>query len=155
LGFIITSIFLVFKSTDDYTLYQNTNLWLPFIVISLIVLTGLFFSGGNPFIGKIRIDIFFIIIIGLAYAYGFTREINCAFDYSDAKVYEATVLGRREYTGRHDSWYLTLTPWGPRQYIKEEEIDGYLYDHVKIGDTVKVNFKQGLLNVPWFVVTKN
>ena len=155
LGFIITSIFLTFKSWDDYTLYQTANIWLPFIFISVIILVGIYFASANPLIAKIRIDFIFMIIFGLVYAYGCTREINCSFDYSEAKIYKATVLGQREHSGKHNSWYLTLTPWGPMQYVKEEEIDGYLYDHVKIGDTVNVNFKQGLLNIPWFVVTKN
>lgn len=156
LGFIITSIFLVLQSSDDYTLYQNDDIWVPAIFVGVVILVGIYFAGANPSIAKIKIDLIFMMLIGLLYSYGSTREINCAFDYSQAKIYKSTVLGQREHRGRrHDSYYLTLTPWGPIQHVKEEAIDGYLYDRVKIGDTVKVNFRRGLLNIPWYVVTKN
>ncbi|SDS26523.1 hypothetical protein SAMN05216490_0843 [Mucilaginibacter mallensis] len=155
IGFLITSLFVFLKSLDDYTLFQTTNLWLPFIIISIIILSALYIVGINPFVGKIRIDAIFITAIGLMYAYGSTRQINCAFDYSYPKSYNAIILGHREHRGKHDAWYLTLTPWGPMPQVREEEIDGWLYDHTSIGDTVKVNFKQGLLHIPWFVVTKN
>jgi hypothetical protein len=155
IGFLTTSLFVFLKSLNDYSLFQTTNLWLPFIVISAIMFSAFYMVGINPFKGKIRIDIVFVLIISLIYAYGSTREINCAFDNSDPQIYNATILGHREHIGRHNSWYLTLSPWGPMKQIKEEEIDGWLYDHTSIGDTVKVNFKQGLLHIPWFIVTKN
>jgi len=156
LGFLITSLFVLFKSVDDYTLYQTDKLWLPFIIVGAIILAALYQAGINPFEAKKRAGAIFTLIIGLIYAYGSTKEINCAFDNSNSQIYNATILAHREHRARRSSsWYLTLSPWGPMQEVNEEEIDGWLYDHTAIGDTVKVSFKQGLLHIPWFVVTKN
>lgn len=154
-GFLITSIFVLFKSLDDYNLFQMNNLWSPFIIISSFIVTALYQIGINPFKETKRGVAIFILFVGLTYAYGSTIQFNCAFDNSNPQIYNATIIDHREEGGRHRSWYLTLSPWGPVQQVKEAEIDGWLYDHTAIGDTVKVNFKQGLFHVPWFIVTKN
>jgi hypothetical protein len=36
----------------------------------------------------------------------------------------------------------------------ETEVHQSLYDEVNIGDTVHVRQKEGLLNIPWYVVIK-
>ncbi|WP_259070825.1 hypothetical protein HDF24_23630 [Mucilaginibacter sp. X4EP1] len=155
LGFAITSIFFVTKSLNGYALFQTANLWLPFIVIGAIILTGLYIAVIKPFKGEIKIQAIVILALGLAYAYGCTKEINCAFDNSDPQIYNAKILAHRAHHGKRDLWYLTLSPWGPMKEIKEQEIDGWLYDHTSVGDTVKVNLKQGLLHIPWVIVKKN
>jgi hypothetical protein len=155
IGFLFTSLFLVFKSADDYTIFQTPHIWLPFVIISLTIASALYMAGVNPFASKSRTDAIIVLIIGLIYSYGSTRQINCAFDYSTPQIYNAVIIDHREHTGRHSAYYLTLTAWGSVQQVNEQEVDGWLYDNVKIGDTVKVNFRQGLLKAPWFVITKN
>ena len=155
LGLLFSSLFLVFKSIDAYTIFQTTCIWLPFIAISVVIIFTLYIAGINPLIPENRTNAIFIIVIGLIYSYGFTREINCAFDSSTPQIYNAVIISHRESRGRHTTDYLTLTAWGPMQEIKEEEVDGWLYEHVKTGDTVKVNFRGGLLKIPWFIITKN
>jgi hypothetical protein len=155
LGFAITSLFFVTKSLNGYTLFQTTSIWLPFIIIGAIIITALYMAAIKPFNGDIKIQAIVILVLGLAYAYGFTKEINCAFDNSDPQTFNATILAHRAHHGKRDLWYLTLSPWGPMKEIKEQEIDVWLYSHTSIGDTVKVNLKPGFLHIPWVIVTKN
>jgi hypothetical protein len=87
--------------------------------------------------------------------YGFTAPviINCNFDYSAPKEYKAQVLSQRVSTGKHTSYDLTLSKWGPRE-SEEAEVSKSLYYEVKVGDTVYVNLKPGLFKIPWFYISK-
>src|ERR1700742_4391335 len=76
-GFMFACIFLAFQSTDDYTLYQHDNIWVPTILIGGVVLTGIYFAGKNTPVTKIKIDLIFMFFFGLVYSYGSAREINC------------------------------------------------------------------------------
>ncbi len=155
LGILFPVMFMAFIAYDDYTFLQMNHFWLPFALIIVIVAAAFYKVSIDSLEGKSKGDIVFVILIALIYGYGGTCQINCAFDYSDTQVYNTTVLNKHAHHGRHDYYYLTLAPWGPEQQIKEVEDDGALYDQVKIGDTVKVNLKKGLLNIPWFIITKN
>ncbi|WP_461453424.1 hypothetical protein [Mucilaginibacter sp.] len=154
-GFMVSIVFLCLNSVDVYTLFQTNNLWLPVIVTSLVVSVMIFKTGIKPGIKQDGTSSIFMYILAIAYGYGAAREINCTFDKSAPQIYHAVVLNKTEHKGKSNSYYFTLTPWGPMTRVKQQEIDGLLYNHTKIGDTVKVNFKQGLLHIPWFVVVKN
>jgi hypothetical protein len=154
LGFIISIIFMAFKSIDAYNLFQSDNFWLPFSIIIVIIILLFYLIDINPIDERRRVDAVILFMVGVLYSYGATKEINCGFDISSPHIYNAVILGKREYHGRHNSYYFTLSPWGALYTANEVEDNSGIYDRVKIGDTVKVNFKQGLFNIPWFIVTK-
>jgi len=155
LGVLFPIMFMALMSYENYTLLQTGHFWLPFALISIVMMAAFYKASINPLIAISKVDLVFMLLMALAYGYGSTGQINCAFDPSRPQIYNAAVLGLREHRGRSTTDYATLTPWGPRQQVKEEEIDGWLYEHIKVGDTVQVNLRQGLLHIPWFVVTKN
>ncbi|AYL94024.1 hypothetical protein [Mucilaginibacter celer] len=87
--------------------------------------------------------------------YGFTAPVivNCNFDYAAPKVYAAQVMSQRISTGKHTSYNLTLSKWGPKE-SEEVEVSKSLYNEVKVGDMVEVNLKPGLLKIQWFYISR-
>ncbi len=94
------------------------------------------------------------VFISIFYAAGSIVEINCEFDNAPVKVYHAAVLGHHISRGRNTSYYLYLTKWGPDNKQEQVSVGSKMYYNTNVGDTVNINFKPGLLNVPWFVVKK-
>jgi len=155
LGMALPSFLLLIKSLGEYSIFQSNHLWSPALIISGILFALFYFRGINKSIGSIKGQIAFMLILALLYGFGSALQINCAFDNSPLKTYDATVFSRRMQNGRSRSYFLTLSPWGPRRKVQETEVHRRLYNVTAIGDTVKVNFKEGLLHVPWFIVTRD
>jgi len=88
------------------------------------------------------------------YGFASTLQINCALDIFPGQIYKVAVLDERIISsGRRNSYYLKLSAWGPTETGKEVEVRRRVYDRVDVGDSVNVVFKQGLLHIPWFIVT--
>jgi hypothetical protein len=86
--------------------------------------------------------------------FGTARLINCALDAHKPSVFTATVLDRQIVHGRSRTYLLDLSPWGPRSDEQQVEVSPEFYHNVADGDTVKVNFKPGLLLIPWYYLSK-
>lgn len=88
------------------------------------------------------------------YSYAGTYGVNCVYDNSDAIVYNTDVVDKRISKGSkgRKTYYVKVTPWG--QHYEEEEISvpSSQYDKIKIGQTVKIDLKKGLLNIPWYYI---
>lgn len=153
-GAAISGFALFIKSLYEYTLFRFNPLWLPAFIISGILLALFYFPGINRSVRPVWGQALLMAVLALVYGFGAARQLNCAFDNSRQVIYDATVLSHRVYRGKRTFHYLTLSPWGPRADAQEEEVNKGLYNHVAIGDTVEVNFRQGLFHIPWFIVTE-
>lgn len=89
------------------------------------------------------------------YSYAGTYGINCVYDQSEPTVYHAEVVDKRISEGRrHTSYYVKVTPWG-HHYDKEEiSVSQSHYEEIQIGQTVEIDLKKGLLNIPWYYIER-
>ena len=65
-------------------------------------------------------------------------------------------MDKRISNGRRNrkTYYIEVAPWG-HHYDKEEiSISKDHYQDLEIGDTVKIDLKEGLFNIPWFYVER-
>lgn len=88
------------------------------------------------------------------YSYAGTYGANCVYDKSDPIVYDAKVVDKRISKGRkgRKTYYVKVTPWG-HHYDKEEiSVASSQYDEIHIGQTVKIDLKEGLFNIPWYYI---
>lgn len=86
------------------------------------------------------------------YSYAGTYGANCVYDHSEPTVYNAKVVDKRISSGKHTSYYVKVTPWG-HHYDKEEiSVPRSQYDEIQIGQTIKIDLKQGLFNIPWYYI---
>ena len=155
LGILIPGFVLMIKSLFEFDLFRTDHLWLPFLLITVVFIVLLYTIGINKSVESVKGQTVVMLIAALIYGFGSIRQINCVFDNSYPQIYKAVILDHRVSHGKSNSYFLTLSPWGPSIDAKEVEIDGSLFRSTSIGDTVKVNFKQGLLHIPWYVVRKD
>lgn len=155
IGFLISLLFLFLISFFAYQIFSYKNLWLIIGIATLVMTTIICLTGLNRLRDNIRLQIIGVFIISLMYCFSGMMIINCEFDNSPPKIYNATVLDHRVETGKHTSYLLMLSKWGPMDERKEEDISKTLYKQVSIGGTVKVYFKKGLFNAPWYQVKLN
>ena len=87
------------------------------------------------------------------YSYAGTAAVNCAFDYSDPVVYESKVLGKKiSKSRRRKTYYIKVNAWGHHVDSEKISVTPSQYKEIEIGDIVKIDFKQGLLGIPWYYI---
>lgn len=153
LGVSLPSFMLLIKSLGEYTLFRYDHFWLPVVLTSTVLFALYYIPGINRSMKFIRTQTSVMAVFALLYGFGSIRQVNCAFDHSTPRIYEATVLRHRVSRGKTTSYFLTLGPWGP-DGEREVDVHRSLYDAVGVGSTVSVRLSEGLLHIPWFVVTK-
>jgi hypothetical protein len=153
LGFYFCALMLLIKSIVPYDVFQYDHIWPVAFCVGIAITALLYFTGLNKSAEAAKGQVIFMLIMGMLYGYGSTLEVNCAFDKSTAQIFTAQVLDHRVTRGKSNTYYLSLSPWGPRTDAEEVSVPRWLYNEVPVGQTVKIKFKTGLLNIPWFVVT--
>ncbi len=88
------------------------------------------------------------------YSFAGTYGANCVYDHSEPTVYEAEVVDKRISTGSkgRKTYYVKVTPWG-HHYDKEEiSVGSSQYERIQVGQSVKIDLKEGLFNIPWYYI---
>jgi hypothetical protein len=95
-------------------------------------------------------SLFFNIFL---YSYSATYGINCIYDSSEPKVYDAQVIDKRFSKSRkHTSYYIRVTPWGHHKDTEEISVARSQYNEIEIGEEIRIDLKKGLFNIPWYYV---
>lgn len=155
IGLLLSGITLAIRALLDFSLYELSNL----LSMLAAVVTGLFvvITIRNHEIDLVKKDgiikglclVFFLLFFG----YGSIIEINCLYDRSDPINYSATILDKRISSGKHTSYYLSLTAWGNHAENEEVTVSHNMYNELEIGDEVQVSLFSGKLGVPWYDVS--
>ncbi|MCE3278328.1 MAG: hypothetical protein K0S44_519 [Bacteroidetes bacterium] len=123
IGFII--LLLILTTTHKLVERSNKNKWLIYFSV----------------VGNIAI-----------YSYAATYGINCIFDNSKPKVYLAEVIQKSTTRSRRHSttYYLKVEPWGHHRDPESISVSSSQYNETNVGQSVKIYYREGLLNIPWY-----
>jgi len=86
------------------------------------------------------------------YSYAGTYGVNCVYDNSEAKTYHARVIDKSISGSKRKTHYLKVEPWGNHYDAENISVPRSQYQLTNIGDTVSIDYKQGLLGIPWYYV---
>ena len=151
---ISLSSFNLFLSGISFTLFELHHFWLPFLVTTFIFFLLLYTKGINLSIGVLKLQVLTMLIVSAVYGLGTVRSVNCAFDDSSEKIFDAVILEHRVSRGKSTSYFLTLSKWGPQSTVSDFEVGKKLYYNLSVGDTVAIKLRAGLLHIRWLRVTK-
>lgn len=140
----------------DYEFESFYSMIIPGTIAFLIMLIILFVTHkliDNTTKSKTWIYLSLIFNVFL-YSYAGTYGANCVYDKSEPTVYNAEVVDKRisKSSKGRKTYYVKVTPWG-HHYDKEEiSVASSQYDEIQIGQTIKIDLKQGLFNIPWYYI---
>ena len=92
----------------------------------------------------------------MIYSYAGTYGANCVYDNSVPQVYQAEVVDKRVHVGKRGrkTHYVKVTPWG-HHYDKEEiKVSEEHYSEIQLGQSVSIDLKEGLFNIPWYYIER-
>lgn len=151
-AFLMPGIALSLRALLDWDILSWQNFWVPFAIISICLLFLLLW-----FFKELRNKYGYAILLlcfCAVYGYGATISLNGINDKSTTISYSAEIINKRISTGKNTSYYLKLSPWGPRTSSKDVSVSKGFYNSVQIKDSTKVHVKKGTLNIPWFFLEK-
>jgi hypothetical protein len=154
-AFIFPSLGLMLRAFFDYDIFDYSNVWLITTTLTLTFLFLLMISQKEITFKK-KLDYLTASSLALflfAYSFGTVIHANCYYDKSEPEYFSAKVLDKRISSGKSTSYYLELSPWGQQDEIDEVSVGKGLYNRIEIGDEVNIYFRNGKLEIPWFIVT--
>lgn len=92
-----------------------------------------------------------VVAYALLYGYAATVSVNCAFDGEPTQHYQATVLSKHYSSGKSTTYYLHVSPWGPRTEPEDITVTEEHYEHAASGEPVHIYQMSGRLGIPWFI----
>jgi hypothetical protein len=97
-----------------------------------------------------------IVFSFFIYSYSAVVAVNCTFDYSEPKEYKTEVIDKRisrSSKGRR-TYYVKVKPWGHHYDAESITVSPEEYKAYQVNDKVKVEYKEGLLGIPWYYLDK-
>jgi hypothetical protein len=154
-AFIFPSLGLMLRSFLDYDIFDYSNVWIKAVLVSVAFLFILLFNQKEITFKKKQdyLTVSSLIMFLFAYGFGAVIYLNCNLDKSEPQHYTATILDKRISSGKHTSYYLKLTAWGQQKEIDEVSVGKGLYNRVDIDNEINIYFRNGKLEIPWFIVT--
>ena len=89
---------------------------------------------------------------GLAglYGYGAVEVGDTLFDGKPGVGYSSQVESKRVVSGRSETYYLQVAPWGPVEQAGEVSVPSELYEAVQPGELVCMTLHPGRLGAQWY-----
>ena len=146
---------IIIRVIKDFDFDNLTALIIPGFITFLVVLSILFLThkvieSNNKKKWWIYSHLVFNIFL---FSFSATYGINCVFDYSEPKVYSTNIIDKRiSKSRRSTTYYLKVKPWKNKLDTEEISVSRAQYDSLQINDTVKIDLKKGLLEIPWYYV---
>jgi len=153
-GIMFSSGSLLIHSIKQYSLLWVQPIWMPATIIAAIITLVLYVKGRNPTAGSVNGQLVLMLMAAFLLAVGITRQLNCTYDQAPAKTYRALIQDKYIYKGKNTSYHLLLGAWGPQDSGTNAVISRHLYRQLAAGDSITVQLKPGLLQVPWYWVEK-
>ncbi len=154
-AFIYPSLGLLLRAIADYDIFDYSNVWLTTTLMTLFFL-ALLLVKQKEITFKKKTDYVTVPCLALflfAYSFGTVIHINCFYDKSGAQNFTSKVLNKRITSGKTTTRYLELSTWGQQKERDEVSVEKDFYNSTEIGDEVKISFRKGNLDIPWFTVT--
>lgn len=138
----------------DYELDSFSSLIIIGSVAFIAVLLFLFathkqIENSNKDKTWIYLSIIFSIFI---YSYSSITAINCSFDTSNPIIYETKIIDKHISKGRRGrkTYYVKVQPWGHHYDSENMKVSSSEYENYLINESVKIDYKEGLLGIPWY-----
>ncbi|GAB2770887.1 hypothetical protein GCM10027175_05500 [Hymenobacter latericoloratus] len=153
---LMPALGLLLRELLDLELLHYDALW-PLAGGAAALFGLLLLLGSRPFLQqpKLRASVLGqVALYALLYGYAATVAVNCVFDEGPAKHHTATVLRKHSSSGKTTTYYLNVTPWGPRRQAEDVAVSEEYYQQVQPGARVRIYEMPGRLGVPWFTVAE-
>jgi hypothetical protein len=138
-----------------YKVLNYQNVWMPALLVGMIFITFLL-VGSRDFSRFSKVRFVKILIITLcSYVYGFSTivAVNCVYDSSNSRRYQTTVLDKWVRHGKGTRYNLKIARWHQGGNEEVIGVSRLVFESVEIEDPMNVYVYEGILKIPWYVIS--
>jgi hypothetical protein len=146
---IVTGIGLVLSSTRLH--FVSLEPLLPVVLPVILAYLFAFFRASQTGPSRQGSLIALLFCAGL-YGAGFAMLADTISDKVPATTYSADVIGKHISRGRSTTYYLELSPWGPKASPNRLSVSSRDYGNLGVGDQVCLSLHPGSLHAPWYLL---
>lgn len=149
-AFMMPGLALLLRAFLDWRFLQWTELVEPIALLSLSLSAALWMAAAE--LRKQPGVLIGVVFMGILYSYGTVAHINCAYDGSEALVYDSVVRDAQVSKGRNTAYYLTLEPFVDDIPSRKVQVPEKVYLDHPVGSPVQIYVREGKLGAAWFLV---
>jgi hypothetical protein len=151
-GLFLPSIMLMVRALLDFEIVDYDIVWIFTGGIAVVMISLLLIGSKEYSIKDFRSSLLLVSLIGVSVAYGFgtTALLNCTLDTRTPEIFEAEVISMEISSGKTTTYYVTVTPWGPRTEAEKISVAQEEYEQIAVGDVVNVYLMPGFFKIRWF-----
>lgn len=152
-GMIVLGFVCALASSTSGELYDSGNLWKPALIFTTVLFVAFYFTGTNKSMA-VGWQIATMLIVAGLFGFGNTVHINTVFDASQPRIYRARIDNKKISSGKHTSYNLYISEWGPESVSSTIDVGSRFYNNVNVGDSVTMYYRPGALNIPWYKIAR-
>lgn len=150
MAFIMPCICLALRALIDFNILSWDNFWIPFAIVSFFICTITFLFAGD--VRKNISAMLLMLFMCMIYGYSAVICLNGIMDTSSASIFKARIVGKSISSGKHTTYNLNLSAWGPVKSSKKVDVPKSVYDSHAVGGYADVILRHGRFEIPWFYV---
>ncbi|MBP6455905.1 MAG: hypothetical protein KA275_04165 [Chitinophagaceae bacterium] len=154
ISLILVTFSLILRQIFDFKLVDY-SLPINYSILGSFVLLGIIFFKNEEFSFtslKYLSSILSVSIMTFLFCYSSIILVNCSFDKSNPDIFFPKVLNKNISKGKHTSYNIRLSPWGPIKKEEEESISKIEYEQMKINDSVEIYLMNGKYEISWYEI---
>ncbi|CAM4384997.1 hypothetical protein SAMN06265348_11442 [Pedobacter westerhofensis] len=138
-----------------YSIMDYHHVWQPALLVAIVLVVILMVANKSfSRISESRIMGIVLIMI-CSFLYGFCTVVclNCVYDTSNSRYYQARVLDKWVSNGRTKAYHFKISQWREGGDTENIQVSRQMFDRINIEDPMNVYLYEGRLKIPWYVIT--
>ena len=138
-----------------YSIMDYHHVWQPALLVAMVLVVILMVANKSfSRISESRIMGIVLIMI-CSFLYGFCTVVclNCVYDTSNSRYYQARVLDKWVSNGRTKAYHFKISQWREGGDTENIQVSRQMFDRINIEDPMNVYLYEGRLKIPWYVIT--
>jgi hypothetical protein len=149
-AFLTAPLILAIRAVADWNILEWDKFWVPFALLSLGLLSAVYWL--IPDLTKKFGKAMIFVLFCAAYGYGTTVTVNGILATSNYRRYHPKIIEKCSVINRGVTYYITLSPWGPKKKDVEVRVRRWVYNKYSIGDAATVYVRDGKFGIPFYFV---
>ncbi len=147
---LFPSFALILRALIDIKIIGFTNIFIYAVIISIPLISILFYSTKEYLSGKkIFTGLFWGILFIFTFGCGTAILTNALLDQSDPEFYKAKIINKNIENGKIIAYRIDIEPWGPITKNDLIRVSKTEFERLNVNDFIEIELRPGFLKTQW------
>jgi len=149
---LFPSFALILRALIDIKIIGFTNIFIYALIISIPLISILFYSTKEYLVGKkIFTGFFWGMLFIFTFGCGTAILTNALLDQSEPEFYKAKIINKEIEKGKTTAYRIDFEPWGPILENDLMRVSKKEFDRLNVNDSIELELRNGFLKTQWII----